>query len=287
MASIVNSTLTLLPALVGIGLVVGCRAAEPSSPGPVPGESLAETPVGIAPDVGDAVSPFGYLQQRYDADGDGVITAAEYTRHDGQLARWDRDGDGRLTQADWADATPDINPQIMTMRRMDVLGRYFQTDENGHDTLTIDELANAFFDYDEAGMADEELTEAEFLSMKDERAIEMPGDGSMMAQSYVGNVDGWERLTEFYDMDGSQTLSMAELATVFDGSDSYELHFDQVRFDDGTPGAHFEKLAYRAGLVVGSDIPEVTLTALHGAPSIDLAGIAGGKPVALIFGSYT
>jgi len=230
---------------------------------------------------------FAYLLDRYDSNDDAVITATEYTRHDGQFARWDRDEDGRLTEEDWTEVASQISPQIMIMQRLDVLGRYFQTDENGAEILTIDELANAFFDYDESGTADDELSEAEFRAMIDERAIEMPGDGSMMMQSYVGEADGWERLTQFYDSDASQTLSMDELSAAFAGSDSYELRFDQARFDGSPPDERFERLAYESGLVVGSPVPDLELTALNGGPPVELARVADGRPMALIFGSYT
>lgn len=237
--------------------------------------------------VGTASSPFDYLLERYDADGDGTIAPDEYTRHDGQLARWDTNGDGLITGSDWAGGSAGVGSQIMVMQRMDVLGRYFQTDENGPEVLTLDELANAFFEYDGAESADEQLSEAEFRALADGRLLEMPGDGSMMGQSYVGDADGWERLTQHFDDNRDEALSLDELSAIFVDQDVYELRFDQVRFDDGAAGAHFERFSYEAGLVVGSPVPAVTLTALHGGASVDLAGIAGKQPIALIFGSYT
>jgi hypothetical protein len=80
---------------------------------------------------------------------------------------------------------------------------------------------------------------------------------------------------------------MFELAAVFEERDVYELRFDEIRFDDGAAGANFEALAYEAGLIVGSSVPDITLTTLHGEEPVRLTELAGGKPMALIFGSYT
>jgi len=261
-------------------------ACQETEPGPQP-IVADEAPRETVPAITVSNATFAYLLERYDTDGDAVITPAEYTRHDGQLARWDLDGDGRVTEADWALEDPQVSPQIDVMQRLDVLGRYFQTDENELEILTIDELANAFLEYDGAGTPDEELTEAEFLALADERAVAMPGDGSMMGQSYIGEVDGWARLTRFYDQNGSATLDLTELTILFEQADVYELRFDQVRFDDGDAGAHFDQVAYEEGLTVGSAVPDVTLTTLHGDEPVSLAQAVGTKPVALIFGSYT
>ncbi|MFT7669183.1 MAG: hypothetical protein ACI8X5_001883 [Planctomycetota bacterium] len=275
----VNSTLHLSLLLTGPALILSCQAAETSPTEARPIEALAP--------VGTAGSPFAYLLERYDTDGDEGIAPEEYTRHDGQFARWDTNGDGLITEMDWTDQPAQVGSQIKVMQRMDVLGRYFQTDENGPEVLTLDELANAFFEYDGAGTPDEKLSEAEFRAGAEERALEMPGDGSMMGQSYLGEADGWARLTQHYDTDRDEVLSMDELSTIFIEQDVYELRFDQVRFDDRAAGMHFEPLSYESGLVVGSAVPAVTLTALRGGPSVDLAEIAGDQPIALIFGSYT
>jgi hypothetical protein len=273
---------SLLVALAG-ALLGACQETQPAPQPIVPDDA----PRAAAPPIVVSNATFAYLLERYDADGDAVITQAEYTRHDGQLARWDRDGDGHVTEADWAVEDPQVSPQIDVMQRLDVLGRYFQTDENELEVLTIDELAGAFLEYDATGTPDEELTEAEFLALADERAVAMPGDGSMMGQSYIGEVDGWGRLTRFYDLNGSNSLDLTELTVLFEEADVYELRFDQVRFDDGDAGAHFDQVAYREGLTVGSSVPDVTLTTLHGDEPVSLAQVVGTMPVALIFGSYT
>lgn len=43
-----------------------------------------------------------FLQQKYDGDNDGKITAAEYTRDKATFVRLDKDKDGVLSQKDWA-----------------------------------------------------------------------------------------------------------------------------------------------------------------------------------------
>ena len=52
----------------------------------------------------EADSPFAYLVATYDADGDGRVTGAEYTRNAEQFAKWDADADGALTAEDFASA---------------------------------------------------------------------------------------------------------------------------------------------------------------------------------------
>lgn len=256
-----------------------CRSAAPTLAVDTPSEpeTVADTHTTV----------FDYLLDRYDVDGDQRISAEEYTRHDGQFERWDQDGDGHLSAADWSEAALRVSPQIETMVRMDILGRFFQTDENEEDLLTIDELANSFFEYDEVQEADERLTREEFEALAEAKAITMPGDGSMMKQSYVGDRHGWSRLTRLYDADGDERLTLAELSVLFEELDVYEFRFDRIRFDDGDAGAHFESLAYEIGLPVGSAVPEVSLTSLADDSSVSLAGLTGVRPIALIFGSYT
>ncbi|MFT7484499.1 MAG: hypothetical protein ACI9F9_000339 [Candidatus Paceibacteria bacterium] len=280
--ALLKSSLQVSAFLLGSGLMVACQA-----PGTPPAAVDVPMPTEASAMIAPASSPFQYLLNRYDTDGDETITQAEYTRHDGQLARWDTNADGMISGEDWSGDDSMVRPQITAMRRMDTLGRYFQTDEGGPMALTIDELANAFLEYDEAGSADELLSESEFLALADQRALKMPGDGSMMKQSYVGTSTSWNDMVRLYNMDGDDSLSMEELASVFEELDRYELRFDEVRFDDGGPGAQFEERAYIAGLEVGSSVPKVMLSDLKGGPSVDLALIAGDMPIALIFGSYT
>src|SRR5687767_11663664 len=56
-----------------------------------------------APAPEGADTAWGYLAQRYDADGDGAITPAEHRRQGADFARLDGDGDGALTPADFPD----------------------------------------------------------------------------------------------------------------------------------------------------------------------------------------
>jgi len=266
---------------------LGCLAACQSSGSEVAAPSApADQAAQVSPPESSG-STFAYLLARYDADRDGSITALEYTRHDGQFARWDSDGDQRISEADWSDQATTISPQIDALQRLDLLGRYFQTDENPGDVLTLDELANAFLEYDAAGTLDDHLTASEFAALAEERAVRMPGDGSMMKQSYIGEVGGWPQLADGFDSDGSGGLDMTELAAVFEERDVYELRFDELRFDGAAAGVYFDELAYEAGLVVGSSVPPVTLTSLGGGEPVALAELAGARPMALIFGSYT
>jgi len=276
---------SVLPLLLGLGWLAACRSPEPQALADPVGGQGPQLEAIAAFETADSV--FGYLLQRYDEDGDGAVAAGEYTRHDGQFARWDLDADGRLTEQDWSSGDLRVGEQIDAMQRLDVLGRYFQTDEDGLEVLTLEELARAFDEYQGSEGTDEELTRQEFRSRSGAREVELPGDGSMMMQSYVGGGGGWRRLTRGFDADRSKTLSLQELSAVFEELDVRELRFDQVRYDDGAPGARFAERDYEAGLVPGSEVPDLTLSPLHGGPPVNLRSVAAERPVALIFGSYT
>lgn len=263
-------------------ILAACQSASPTTNESAAVES-SDPPVLL--EQSDSI--LDYLLERYDANRDQAVSAAEYTRHDGQFERWDTNSDGQLNAEDWTKESLSVMPQIMQMQRMDVLGRYFQTDENEPELLTIDELAAAFFEYDEAGNADEFLTQSEFEASSESRAIPMPGDGSMMKQSYTRDREGWELLSRHYDEDRDGSLTLPELTALFEELNVYEFRFDQVRFDDGEAGAHFESMAYRTGLPVGSDAPDVVLTSLADDSRVSLRSLTGIRPVALVFGSYT
>lgn len=279
--------------LTAIACLCACRAREASvAPGPA-----ATTRIASRSDPGTAGSPaeldvnptFAYLLERYDADGDGVVTAAEYTRRNGQLERWDTDGDGRLTVSDWGADDPLIDPQILDLQERWLLGRAFQAEGERTEVLSLDELAAAFHEYDGADGSepDEELGEAEFRARFDECAASLPGEGSMMIQSFAGGLDEWSELCSFFDFDRSGSLSLEELASYFEEHDLYELRFDRESYDAGVALVGSEPLDYRAGLPVGSPIPDLTLAALHGDEPVSLARLTGERPIALIFGSYT
>lgn len=60
-----------------------------------------------------------WLAQRYDKDGDGKITAEEFTGPEELFRRLDRDGDGQITAADfdWSPRSPYVQ-QLMTAGQM-------------------------------------------------------------------------------------------------------------------------------------------------------------------------
>lgn len=226
---------------------------------------------------------FAYLLDRYDDNGDGAIAPGEYTRNEGQFERWDTDGDERLTAADWPDEDPTVMPAIMKLAKARLVGRQFQVDET-HAALGREELAAAFSDYDADG--DGAISEQEFAARADERAVELPGDGSMMMQSYTGWGEPWGGLLRVLDADASESLALAELEAVFP-ADADEVRFDRDRCDDGRPGDRFERADYERGLPVGAPVPELELTRLEGEGTVTLGAFERERPLALIFGSYT
>jgi len=51
-------------------------------------------------------SAWSYLQDKYDADGDGAVSAAEYDRDEAAFARLDANGDGELSAQDFERRRP-------------------------------------------------------------------------------------------------------------------------------------------------------------------------------------
>lgn len=95
-----------------LGLVACASTAVPEEAESARGDSAAsvadivEAPVALDPAI---ETVWAYLRERYDADEDGRISAAEYTRDAEQFAHWDVDGDGTLSAADFEDSSGDAS----------------------------------------------------------------------------------------------------------------------------------------------------------------------------------
>lgn len=277
-----------------LALLTACSAVDTEREGPVatsepiPANTAFEP---AAPEIAardylpEVEDTFGHLLVRYDADGDGAIARVEYTRQEFQFDRWDTDGDGLLTAADWEGVNPRIMTEILSIQKERVLGRYFQADDD--DTvLLLEELTEAFEAYDGAS-GDGELNQAEFNARAEARLVSLPGDQSMMMQSYTGGMNPWFSLLRAFDEDKNGTIAIWELGIYLEEERGGELRFDLDRCDDGAPGATFATLDRSIGVPEGEPAPDFTLPMIHGSESVTLSDHFGETPVALIFGSYT
>ena len=199
----------------------------------VPDDGAARSLAPIATDPAiDTI--WGYLAGRYDVDGDGVLTAAEYDRGSEQFAEWDRDESGTLTEADFEGATRGgrarAGAQARGSERMDrggtsgntmgktrrMLARYFQDDEEVG-LLPLEEAQRAFERYDgsDGSEADGQVSEDEFTCAMQERHMAVPGDEMELVQRVIGDATPWELLLEGLDEDASGTLGAGELAAFY------------------------------------------------------------------------
>ncbi|MEX1229763.1 MAG: deiodinase family protein [Planctomycetaceae bacterium] len=97
-----------------------------------------------------------HVAKSYDTDGDGKVSASEFTGSKGDFARLDRDGDGSLneTDFDWSEHSLSRSPGQML---------FMQADRDGNGKLTSEEFAGLFksLDRDEHGFVSlDELKDA-------------------------------------------------------------------------------------------------------------------------------
>src|SRR5262245_32586802 len=64
----------------------------------------------LANPVQDRTPTWEAVRRRFDADGDGKVTAAEFTRNRNVFRRLDKNGDGALTEEDFASAPKPAEP---------------------------------------------------------------------------------------------------------------------------------------------------------------------------------
>src|SRR5262245_29312032 len=88
-----------------MGLTAACAASSPARP-----SATAEIQPAEGRPGSDAPA-WHFLRARYDADGDGRIQSAEYTRSMDAFHRLDADGDGLVSAADFDSKWDDV-PRI-------------------------------------------------------------------------------------------------------------------------------------------------------------------------------
>ncbi len=216
-------------------------------------------------------SAWAFLSAKYDADGDGTITAEEYDRPGGDLARVDRNEDGVITVADYAGG-PSGGREAQMMRMMRARGMAmtaFQDDEDPSD-LKRTELVTAVarLDADASGALDAE-------EMAGVEPPDVSGQPPMVRRMMAGATP-FAALAEVADADADGSLSTDELTTFFDSMDDGDAVWSMRRPKKAPQGP-----------AQGEPAPDFTLTPTAGGDPVTLSSFAGDRPVALIFGSYT
>jgi len=266
-----------LLAAAGLAALIGCQSAAPRT------DSMT-LEVGAPADVeGVYDTVLSYLLERYDADADGRISAAEYDRTGGQFDRLDNNGDGFVDEQDYAASEGGDDMRASMGARM-VIYSHFESDDS-NEGLARAELLDSFARFDADG--DGQLIQSEFAKALEGAPSESAGtEEASMMKRMLGDTDPFELLLNGVDKDSSGSISAAELGAFFDDADDGDgvwTRGGSGRRGAGAQGAPREM----RGAQVGTIAPDFTLASPHGGDPVALSSFAGNKPVALIFGSYT
>ena len=223
-----------------LALIVGAAASGASDPPP---------------------QAWAFFRQKYDRDGDGRITRAEYGRDDAAFANLDRDRDGVVTESDFAQTItmpPDLAAPFLIVE-------LFGGGEA--DSVGPEEIARGFAALDRDG--DGRVSRANFEAR-------MPGPGA--------SPDMFGTLLGAIDRDRDQALALAELQRYCAERD---------RDGDGRLSRRERSergVEPRVGLIPAAErekAPDFALAPIGGGEVVRLSTFAGRRPVALIFGSFT
>jgi hypothetical protein len=249
--------------------------AGEGDPSGVEPASDATQPDASASSEASAETVWEYLSAKYDADDDGVVTEAEYTRGASTFARLDANRDAVIDARDFS------TPNELIAMRGDIQARraveqYLQDDEDAT-SLSLDELFVAAEAYD--ANADENLVESEFRALAEARR-QSPPEESMVRM--MGDYDPWPALVDGVDTDADGALSFAELGLYFEERDT-----DGDFVWDLTSEEAVAASEPVSGPKVGTMAPDFELAPPGGGDKVRLSSFRGKKAVALIFGSYT
>lgn len=213
-------------------------------------------------------TPWDLVRTTHDKDGNGEVSAEEYTRGKTRFARLDKNQDGKLTEADFASGA---RGQRRGRRRGDprrmkraMMGRLLE--------LT----------------AGETMERADFDAWAKRRDGDASGglDVDELGDAIPARLR--RRVMRLLDGDDDGEVSMKELGAVYDELDTNQdgkLAASELTSGrrGGRPGLRPVDEAPRAGSVA----PDFTLPYKTGDRTETLSTYKGRKPVALIFGSYT
>jgi len=261
------------PPLLGL-LLAACAAPAPRDGAPDAGRAPARAaPMDLD---GAAASNWEYVRRKYDRDGDGRVSAAEYDRDPERFRLLDHDADGTLSDADFpAFDAGSMGAWVRRRRALRTLAAYFQADERDQE-IRLDEVEWMATSYDADG--DGAIEREEFVRAADEhrREVVIP-DPSGTERVMLGTFTPWEALVAAADPDGDGRLTPSELAAFFQSGSGGEEVWPLVEADEPEEPS---------GVAVGEPAPDFRLEPPDGGERVSLSGFRG-KPVALIFGSYT
>jgi len=280
--------------------LTGCETPPATTePGTQPATQPATQPTtraamaAVAPmDVtGEMDSNWEYLAGKYDSDGDGRITAAEYDRDGGRFDRIDRDGDGVVSQDDFArrggrgggGGGGGPSPEMMrTARTQMVVIRYFQDDDDASE-LSLEEMERSIDAYDADG--DGAIDRAEFADEAPERRNQAPP--SRRQRMMMSGMQPYEALVDGVDDDDDGRLGTDELVTFFHDRDDGDLVWRQRGAARRGGGGQGRGRGAMSGAAEGAMAPDFMLYPPEGGRPVMLSSFQDNLPVALIFGSYT
>ncbi len=202
------------------------------------------------------------LAKRYDADQDGRIERGEYPRGDAPFGQLDRDRDGAVSEADFAldgALPPDFGIPLLLVR--------FAGGAKAA-SVPIEPLIAALAGLDRDG--DGRVDVAEF--------------NEVLARGAPPGVDGFGTLLAGMDADRDRLLSRTEIAQWLERRDAQGDGMLELR----------ERMPGLAPLQVGwiehgqrEPAPDFPALRLEDLAPVRLSELRRGKPMALIFGSFT
>lgn len=190
---------------------------------------------------------------RFDRDGDGRISRAEFLGPDADFARLDRDSDGVLTAPDFDFAAHALTPSMG-------MSVFYAADADGNGKLTPDELQAFFRRADRDGQGYLSLTETQELFSPPRRPASAPAGAPAAAPvpSFWAQLFG----------SGGESGEPSRL-TLLKGLFTQEIG------------------SLQRGPRPGEVAPDFSLRTVADGAEVTLSEQLGAKPVVLIFGNFT
>lgn len=249
--------------LLGVSSLFACGGDDDTA-------ETSDAPVAPGGQYEDVLS---YLRDRYDTDGDGKISPEEHGRSAHSFAQLDKNKSGFIDADDFSNEKTGGRLRKPDRAKL-VIARYLQADQDGT-RLDETELAGSLSAAD--ADKDQILSEEEFLCLVLDPA---PGPKLVRAgdKRLLEGIDPWQALLAVLDEDGSGDIDHARLMAFHaqrGGARAWVWEEPEAPTEQG-PGRP----------LTGLKAPEFALEPFTGGPPVALSSLRG-RPVALIFGSYT